>query len=680
MALGADTLWDKTEVDDLMDPQPSLSKKVKTLLIGDSRDLQDRSLFHALTLSAFLAWIGMGADGLSSSCYGPEEAFLALGGHNYLALLVALASVATVLVISTSYTHIIELFPSGGGGYLVASKLLNPTLGMVSGCALLIDYVLTIALSVSSGADALFSFLPLEWQVFRLPFALFGVLLLTVMNLRGVRESVVPLIPIMLAFVVTHVFAILYAIGSHAPNLPEILSTTVSDVSESHSELGLLGLFFLLLRSYSFGAGTYTGIEAVSNGLPMIRQPRVENGKKTMRYMALSLSFMVLGLMIAYLLFHVEHVPGKTLNAVLFDRMTSGWGSWGTTFVTVTLLSEAALLFVAAQTGFLDGPRVLANMALDRWFPSRFSMLSDRLVSQNGILMMGGIAFLLVLLSRGSVRFLVVLYSITVFITFCLSQLGMVRHWWQVRISERGWLRKLTINGIGLVLTSFILVSMSILKFDQGGWLTLLVLGLLVAVALGVRRHYRYTAQQLHRLDELLVGATAVSEKSAEAPPEAVPYNPKAKTAVLLVNGFNGLGLHTLLSVIRLFEGTFKNFVFVQIGTIDVGNFKGSSEIDNLTGHITTEGNRYVRYLQHHGFYAESMVAIGVDVVEEVERLVPEIMAKYPKAVLFGGQLVFEHDSMLTRLLHNYTIFSVQKRLYHQGIPIVILPIRVGAS
>ncbi len=664
----------------MTDPQPSLSKKVKTLLIGDSRDLKDRSLFHALSLTAFLAWIGMGADGLSSSCYGPEEAFLALGGHNYLALLVALASVATVLVISTCYTHIIELFPSGGGGYLVASKLLSPTLGMVSGCALLIDYVLTIALSVSSGADALFSFLPIEWQGFRLPFALFGVLLLTVVNLRGIRESVVPLIPIMLIFVATHVFAVLYAVGTHIPNLPEIITTTGRDISQTQEEIGLMGLIFLLLRSYSFGAGTYTGIEAVSNGLPLIRHPRVENGKKTMFYMALSLSFMVLGLMVAYLLFHVEHSPGRTLNAVLFERISAGWGGWGTAFVTVTLMSEAALLFVAAQTGFLGGPRVLANMAIDRWFPSRFSMLSDRLVTQNGILMMGGIAFLLVLFSRGSVRFLIVLYSITVFITFFLAQLGMVRHWWQARMSERRWVNKLTVNSIGLVLTGFILASMSILKFNEGGWLTLLVTGSLVAIALGIKRHYRYTAQQLHRLDELLVGATAVSEKSADVPPEAVPYNPKAKTAVLLVNGFNGLGLHTLLSVIRLFEGTFKNFVFVQIGTIDVGNFKGSSEIDNLTEHITSEGERYVRYLQHHGFYAESMVAIGVDVVEEVERLVPEIMEKYPKAVLFGGQLVFERESMLTRFLHNYTIFSVQKRLYHQGIPIVILPIRVGAS
>ncbi len=417
-----------------MEPEKSLSKRVKTALIGRGRDLQDRSIYHALALSAFLAWVGLGADGLSSSCYGPEEAFLALGEHHYLGLIVAAAAAFTVFIISASYAQIIELFPSGGGGYLVASKLLSPTLGMVSGCALLIDYILTIAISLSSGADALFSFLPPEWYHLRLPFAVACVVLLTILNLRGVRESVIPLVPIMIGFVLLHAFAILYAIGSHVGNFPEVISTTATDFKAASSEVGLFGLFFLLMKAYSMGAGTYTGIEAVSNGLPIIRQPRVVNGKKTMLYMAASLAFMVVGLMVAYLLFRVEHVPGKTLNAVLLEAMSRDWSS-GTavTFVTATLITEAALLFVAAQAGFLDGPRVMANMALDRWLPSRLSNLSDRLVTQNGILMMGTLATVLVLATGGSVRTLVVLYSITVFITFVLSQSGMVRHWWQSR-------------------------------------------------------------------------------------------------------------------------------------------------------------------------------------------------------------------------------------------------------
>jgi hypothetical protein len=188
--------------------ETNVARKLKNLIIGGKHDIEDTSLFHKLSLIAFFAWVGFGADGLSSSCYGPEETFLALGAHLHLSVFVALMSGLTVLIIATSYAQIIELFPTGGGGYLVASKLLSPTAGMVSGSALLIDYVLTITISVASGADALFSFLPPAWMTYKLVFALFGVLLLTVMNMRGVKESVLPLVPIFLTIVVTHAFII----------------------------------------------------------------------------------------------------------------------------------------------------------------------------------------------------------------------------------------------------------------------------------------------------------------------------------------------------------------------------------------------------------------------------------------------------------------------------------------
>src|SRR5574341_885790 len=411
----------------------SLLKRIKQVVIGKARNPLDHQVFHRLSLIAFFAWVGLGADGLSSSCYGPEEAFLALRHYPHLSVFVALAAAVTVLVISASYSQIIELFPSGGGGYLVGSKLLSPAVGMVSGCALLVDYVLTISISIASGADAIFSFLPLQWQPFKLAFAVFGIFLLTVLNMRGVKESVAPLVPIFLLFVVTHAFVIIYSLGVHWRDLPQVASSVVTDVHNVHSNMGFWGMIFILLRAYSMGAGTYTGIEAVSNGLPILREPKVQTGKITMRYMAISLAFTVLGLMFAYLLYDVVYVPGKTLNAALFERMTHDWGRGGYYFVLVTLVSEAALLFIAAQTGFLDGPRVLANMALDRWFPTKFAMLSDRLVTQNGILIMGSTALLMMMLTQGSVRFLVVLYSINVFITFTLSQLGMVRHWWRSR-------------------------------------------------------------------------------------------------------------------------------------------------------------------------------------------------------------------------------------------------------
>ncbi len=174
--------------------------KVKTAIVGHPHDPHDNRLFHKLSLIAFFAWVGLGADALSSSSYGPEEAFLALHGHVYLGIFVALASAITIFVISASYSQIIELFPSGGGGYLVATKLLSPKAGMVSGCALLVDYVLTITISIAAGAAAVFSFLPAAWYHYRLLLAVAGVIFLIVLNLRGVKESVVPLVPIFLIF------------------------------------------------------------------------------------------------------------------------------------------------------------------------------------------------------------------------------------------------------------------------------------------------------------------------------------------------------------------------------------------------------------------------------------------------------------------------------------------------
>jgi amino acid transporter len=661
----------------------SFPARLKGLLLGQARSLRDPELFRKLSLVAFFAWVGLGADGLSSSCYGPEEAFVALGGHSFLGIFVAAATALTIFIITASYSQIVESFPSGGGGYLVASKLLSPALGMVSGCALLIDYLLTITLSVASGTDALFSFLPVSWQPFKLVVALLGVVFLTVLNLRGVKESVVPLVPIFLLFLGTHVFAILYAFGRQFSVLGELGRTISADVGRTTGELGLLGMFILVLRSYSMGAGTYTGIEAVSNGIPILREPKVRTAKRTLWYMAVSLALTAVGLMLGYLLFRVTRVPGRTLNAALLEKITSGWGAPGYGFVVATLLSEAVLLVVAAQTGFLDGPRVLANMSLDRWLPSQFSLLSERLVIKNGILLMGGAATVLMLASRGRVSYLVVLYSINVFISFCLSQSGMVRHWWRERSRIASWRRKLVVNGIGLLLCGFILVSQLVLKFREGGWVTLLITGSLVAVVVFFKRFYLRTQKSLTRLDRLmeqvsdrsgtLAGAAKRASRSACCPP-------RAKTAVILVSGFNGTGLHTLLNVRRLFGDLFRCYQFIQAGIVDADRFKGADALASLKRYVRRSLAGYVAFLRSEGFPAGGFSAIGTDAADEICSVARAIFRRNPNSVFFGGQIVFSEETLLTRLLYNHTTFAVQRRLHQEGIPFVIMPIRVTIS
>ena len=653
-------------------------KQLKTFFLGGARDFTDHRIFHQLALSAFLAWVGLGSDGLSSSCYGPAEAFKALQGHPTLGIFVAIATGITILIIASSYSHIIELFPHGGGGYLVASKLLSPEMGVISGSALLIDYILTITISIASGADAIFSFLPIGYIGYKLWFAVFGVFVLLLLNLRGIKEAVMPLVPVFLLFVFTHAVVIVYAVISHMGSFGVVYHETGRELTNSFHTLGLFGVLFLVLKAYSLGAGTFTGIEAVSNGLPVLQEPKVATAKKTMKYMAISLSVTVMGLMMAYILFDVRDSPGKTLNAILFESVTASWGGfYGVGFVWITLFSEAVLLFIAAQTGFLDGPRVLANMALDKWLPTRFAMLSDRLVTEKGILVMGIASLAMMLASNGSVDFLIVLYSINVFITFSLSQLGMVKHWWEQRGTEKQWFKKLIINGIGLTLTTFILISVLILKFDEGGWVTMVITGVLVLGAFFIKNHYNKTYSTLKRLDVIVEAAVLSGSDVHDSTTPAPVYDSKAKTAAILVNGFNGLGLHTLFSVFRLFGSTYKNYVFVEIGSIDAGNFKGADEIENLGSFVRNETSKYVDYMNDHGHYAEAYFSIGTDVVDEVNKLVPSIREKFPDIVFFGGQLVFTNETFMDRWLHNYTVFAVQQNLYVHGIPFVILPVKV---
>jgi len=654
--------------------------KIRKTVIGNPRDLKDNSTFRQISLIVFLAWVGLGSDALTSSCYGPEEIYKTLGLHVSLAVIVGLITMVTIFIISTSYSQIIKLFPHGGGGYLVATRLISPNVGMISGSALLIDYVLTISLSISSGSDAFFSFLPIQFHPYKVPFALMILGILVILNLRGVKESVSALTPIFIIFVLAHVFLIAYAFTTHIPEIKGVAVQTSSGLTTSISQLGIFGTIVLVMKAYSMGAGTYTGIEAVSNGLPNLREPRVKTAIKTMRLLSISLSIAVIGLIISYFLFDVHIQPGKTLNAVLISKAIVSWNPFmGQSFLYITLISEAALLFVAAQTGFLDGPRVMANMAHDSWLPRRFSMLSDRLVSQNGILIMGVAAYFVIWLSKASVGFLVVLYSINVFITFSLSQFGMVRHWITERKTDKNWLGKLLINGIGLILTTFILFTVIIIKFDEGGWITILITGALVSLAVYIKQHYIKIGKEIGRIQQVM--NSKMPETIAE-----LNQNHRRKsddrtidvhdmTAVILVNGYSGIGLYSLFKILSKFKDVYKNFVFIQIGIVDADSFHQEAVVETIKQNIEQDLSKYVYLIKQLGYNAEYRFSIGTDVAEEVLNIVPEVVEKYTNTTFIGGQLVFGGTYRITRILHNYTIFSIQKRLYNIGLTSIVIPI-----
>jgi amino acid transporter len=654
---------------------PTFSQRAKRLLLGAPRDLFDPKIFHHVSLIAFFAWVGLGADGISSSCYGPEEAFLALGNHSVLAIFVAVMTVGTILVISGSYAQIIEAFPSGGGGYIVASKLLGEKAGVISGSALVIDYVLTITISIAAGADALFSIVSPAFQPLKIWFVTAVILFLLWMNLRGVKESVAVFTPIFMVFILTHVPLLLFAVLRHVPEVPTLAGTVSRDFHVALGQMGWVGLAALLMRAFTMGGGTFTGIEAISNSMQTLREPRVQTGKKAMAYMALSLSFLAGGILLGYLLYKVAPVPGKTLNAVLFERVMGDvlGGDGGKALLGVVLASETALLFIAAQTGIIDGPQVLSNMALDYYAPRRFAHLSERLVRKYGVIFMGGMALLMLYISRGAVKYLVIMYSINVFLTFSLSQFGMVLHWWKDRATAPGWRTGLAMNGLGFLLTGSVLCLTVWFKFPEGGWVTLLITGLFVGVSLAIRGHYRRSQENLRRLDDLLMALPPVTVPSVQEP----MLRRQAPTAVIMVSGYNGMGMHVFFSIIRQFPGMFRNFVFLSVGMIDTSVFKGAAEVENLARDLKEQLRNYVEFAKGHGFYAEARTAVGTDAIECIARLAEETSKDFPNTTVFAGKLVFREENFLSRMLHNHTAFLVQKRLVFAGLPMIILPIRM---
>jgi amino acid transporter len=589
----------------------------------------------------------------------------------HLAIILTAMTAVTIVIISTAYANLIEFFPGGGGGYLVATKLLGNRVGVVSGCALLVDYVLTITVSISDGCEQLFSFLPMHFHHYKMPAEVLILALLVVLNLRGVKESVKFLTPIFIAFLIMHVAVIAYALLRNAGALPEVFHGAARDFHSTAHSMGMVPMLLLILRAYSMGGGTYTGIEAVSNGVSMLREPRVITARKTMLLMATSLAFTAGGIMFGYLLTNSRPVPGKTMNAVMLSNLFHGW-SIGTAIVVFTLLTEAALLFVAAQAGFLDGPRILSNMAIDSWMPHRFAQLSDRLVTQDGILMMGAAALGALLYTRGDIATLVVMYSINVFITFSLSLLGMSKHWIQVRKTEPKWLRRLALHGTGLVLCIAILTVTIFEKFAEGGWITIVITTIIILIAFAIHRHYRTVREGLRSLDDVLSDLPPVPGAA-----EPAPMNQDLPTAVIMVKSFSGFGIHEVLSIHRLFPRMFKNFIFVSAAVVDSGTFKGSAEMERLEEETRMNLEKYVAWARSQGMNADYRMGIGTEPVDTVTAICRVIAEEYGKAIFFMGRLIFREEKWYYRILHNETPDAIQRRLQFDGLQAIVLPIRV---
>jgi amino acid transporter len=457
--------------------------KVKHLLIGDplpTQDIAEKKLNKIRALAAF------SPDALSSIAYANQEIYLGLviagaAGLN-LAWPIGLAITGVLAIAAISYYQTIHAYPSGGGSYVVARENLGVYPGLVAGSALLIDYVLTAAVSLTAGVEAIASAFPILWT-HRVPAALLILLLITLLNLRGLRETgTFMAIPVYL-FLFTYIPMLAIGFVQLFRNGP---TPMVVVAPPSLVPLTIL----LILHAFSAGCTALTGIESISNGVPAFKSPQSRNAGITLIVMAILMGILFLGSISLTQYLGVVAGPKETILSALARRIL-GNGFGYLLIQTSTLL----ILAVAANTSFAGFPRVAAILAGDKFLPRQLAGLGDRLVFTNGILLLSGATAILIIVFGGASHALVPLFAVGAFLAFTLSQSGMVRYW----LRERGkrWRLKMFANGMGALATGTTLLVIAYSKFLQGAWITILVIPIMVIIFLKIRQHYQDVAQQL---------------------------------------------------------------------------------------------------------------------------------------------------------------------------------------
>lgn len=653
-----------------------MRKTLANWVVGSARDPFDPATKQRIGLVTLLAWAGFGANGLSSACYGPEKAFLALGEHTELAPALALVTMLTVFLVAAAHAQLIKLFPSGGGGYRIAKELLGPGFGLVSGAALLIDYILAVVVSVVSGTDAIFSALPAAAQAYKLYVELVLTALLILLNLRGMRESIRLLLPVMIGFLVLHGGLILSGIFMQSGHLAHAVTDSAQQTFALSQATGITFTAAIFLRAYAFGGSTYTGVDAVSNNVNLLAEPRIRTGTHTSFYVALSLALTAGGLIFLYSLWPTPPSTSRTLNAVVFDAVIRQWQlgpATSDTLLWLTLAFEGGVLLVAANSIFIFAPSLLGYMASDSWLPHRFRNLSNQLVRSNGVYFIGICALILLLLTGGDVKPLLVLFSINVFLSLALSKLGLCRHWWRSRTENRLWPLRLTLAATSFAITGGLLFLTLTEKFLDGGWVTCCLTLLVIAACIAIKRHYRWVKQKRREMDAIFLPVVDAFENAPE-----IPADSSLPSAIFFVTEHLGSAMHELLWVQRLFPERFRNIVFVSVLEIDAKAL-GAADI-RIAAEEKVEKTLQAleRFCQGNGLGTARYIGYGTDPVEELDRLTIRVVEEFPDSVCFASKFILPMNRWITEWLHNQTTAALQHRLHLQAIPLVILAIALS--
>jgi amino acid transporter len=495
----------------------SVLDALKRFLVG--QPLRTSQAVHE-RLTKRVALAVFSSDALSSVAYATEQIMLVLAvaatyshdsGAFFYVLPISLVIAVLLWLVTTSYRQTINAYPSGGGAYIVAKENLGTTAGLTAAASLLVDYVLTVSVSVAAGVEAITSAAQgtdLAWLAGHRAALCVGIIGLGALaNLRGIRESGSIFAVPTYVFLFSFLGMIAWGLAYYALNHGAIAVPTVADPTFAEGyALQPLSLL-LILGAFANGCTALTGVEAISNGVPAFRRPESRNAGTTLLWMALLLTVMFLGTSGLAYLYGVEPRQDETIISqfarTIFADPHMRWAYY------LVQASTAAILVLAANTSFADFPRLAGLMARDRFLPQQFMNVGDRLVFSNGILILAFFSALLVWVFRGDTSRLIPLYAVGVFLSFTLSQAGMVRHWWRMRDEgpgardetaaplalqpspgARGWRRSMIINGLGAVATALVLVVFLLTKFIHGAWIVVVVVPLLVAMFRSIHRYY----------------------------------------------------------------------------------------------------------------------------------------------------------------------------------------------
>jgi amino acid transporter len=456
----------------------------KRIVVG--RPIPSR-LAHHERLSKATGLAVLSSDALSSVAYATEEILrvLVLAGTSALWLVTPIGAVisALLLLVTFSYRQTILAYPGGGGAYVVARENIGTMAGLVAGASLLVDYVLTVAVSTAAGVAAITSAFP-EWYGHRVALGIGFMALLTIGNLRGVRESG-------RIFAVPTYFFLVTLLGLIVIGAARVLLGTVPPVPEAApASVGMLTTF-LVLRAFANGCTAMTGVEAISNGVPAFRPPEAKNAAVTLMIMAGLCVTLFMG---TTLLAHAYHILPTHDETVVSQLARAVFGGRGVPYYAVQA-GTSLILILAANTAYQDFPRLASVMARDGFLPRQFRNQGDRLAFSNGIIVLSGFAAALVAAFQGDTHALIPLYMVGVFVSFSLSQAGMFLKWKRER--GPGWRGHALLNGVGALLTTIVLVVVAVTKFSEGAWIIVCLIPVLVLHFRGVRQHYTSVASQL---------------------------------------------------------------------------------------------------------------------------------------------------------------------------------------